>query len=224
MSTSKHKIQRQGNEYACSCGLRWHKDDQDPHFEVIDEAPQVKVRIGPLNLTTRDEPKGVEQIRSIFRWMPMRSPMQDLEEFRRECTKAPAFYAEMYGSPIKPQSYQIHSVEKLDDWVRRNLERIQQKQLRERTAKMLAHPGLDFHAMRSLVGVKVPDPKKVDVSAQAVAKDGYGDTIIMARKVLEANGLPITGRRYRVAPDKHKPKKPQPEYMKHSGHYGSKKK
>ena len=29
--TTRHRIQREGDEYACSCGLRWGLDDIDPH-------------------------------------------------------------------------------------------------------------------------------------------------------------------------------------------------
>ena len=43
---SKHRIQREGDEYACSCGLRWGLDDIDPHGltfgrnDAIAKAPQ----------------------------------------------------------------------------------------------------------------------------------------------------------------------------------------
>ena len=29
--THKHRIQREGDEYACSCGLRWDIAEDDPH-------------------------------------------------------------------------------------------------------------------------------------------------------------------------------------------------
>lgn len=27
----KHRITREGDEYVCSCGLRWDIDEDDPH-------------------------------------------------------------------------------------------------------------------------------------------------------------------------------------------------
>lgn len=31
---NNHKVTREGDEYACSCGLRWDVDDCDPHRVV----------------------------------------------------------------------------------------------------------------------------------------------------------------------------------------------
>ena len=33
----KHRTIREGDEYACSCGLRWDIDEDDPHVVEIDE-------------------------------------------------------------------------------------------------------------------------------------------------------------------------------------------
>ena len=32
--TTRHCIRREGDEYACSCGLRWGVNDIDPHVEL----------------------------------------------------------------------------------------------------------------------------------------------------------------------------------------------
>lgn len=29
-----HRITREGDEYVCTCGLRWDIDEDDPHHEV----------------------------------------------------------------------------------------------------------------------------------------------------------------------------------------------
>lgn len=33
-TTVNHRITREGDEYVCTCGLRWDIDEDDPHEEV----------------------------------------------------------------------------------------------------------------------------------------------------------------------------------------------
>ena len=66
----KHKITREGDEYACICGLRWDIDDIDPHLVVdgvsaslvsLDESGNLtRTPVDPtLGRKTLDELKGM---------------------------------------------------------------------------------------------------------------------------------------------------------------------
>lgn len=41
-----HKVTRENDEYACTCGLRWGVDEEDPHCEPPD-APDTEVNHVP---------------------------------------------------------------------------------------------------------------------------------------------------------------------------------
>lgn len=85
-----HKAIREGDEMACTCGLRWDINEDDPHFDHLND-------VGPHTGYELDE-----------------DPVSELERIRKELieqgahvTDDPAELADILGMPTyKPTCYQ----------------------------------------------------------------------------------------------------------------------